>query len=435
MSISLSVSLCLSLPTLSIASDIILFILDASGSMLDEVDGTRKMVTAKETLDQLLQDIPPETKLGLLSYGLFSRISCDDVHVVVGIADNTHEKIKNFIGKIKPKGNTPIANALKMGGEHLTAYKGENKYMILISDGIETCGGDPCQVARTLAEKGNNIKIHVVGFDVRGEAREQLECIAKAGRGRYFNADSTAGFKEAIAAVKEEVKAVEPEPEPAKPVEYFSDDFNGDDLTEHWEIINPDPDSFIVENGELLMINSTPASFAADNIGNMFHLNKPLPEGDWIATVKLNIDFQSGHERIFFGLYNDKENYLVSVLSTNYDANSGWHFLYITPTKALKGVVTSNQTNVWHTKRNMDFNSGMAECQPILLRLEKKGRAYISSMKLEGVAEPKWLEMPGLKLLRAKGNIAVGVFQAAKGKGETTVKVDWVKIEAPAKVE
>jgi hypothetical protein len=61
--ISLSVSLCICSPGFSIASDNILFVLDASGSMWEKVDGTIKMTTAKQTLGQLLKDIPA-TKSG-----------------------------------------------------------------------------------------------------------------------------------------------------------------------------------------------------------------------------------------------------------------------------------------------------------------------------------------------------------------------------------
>ncbi|MCZ6639356.1 MAG: hypothetical protein O6830_05270, partial [Candidatus Dadabacteria bacterium] len=216
---------------------------------------------------------------------------------------------------------------------------------------------------------------------------------------------------------------------------YFFDDFDGDELKKVWKVINPDPDSFIVEEGMLMAFSSLEGNLSAENISNVFRLGKPMPEGDWVATVKLDIDFQSERERVFFGLYDDKDNYLVNVLSTArgscYSGGSYRFHLYMTPTKVLKNIVTENSIEVWNIERcnKGSFNELMANGQPILIRLEKRGRAYTSAIKLEGTEEPAWIELPEMKLLRANGNLTIGLYQASKGKGETTVKVDWVKIE------
>jgi len=78
-----------------------------------------------------------------------------------------------------------------------------------------------------------------------------------------------------------------------------------------------------------------------------------------------------------------------------------------------------------------DYPSQMKKAQPILLRLEKKGHAYISSIKLNGVKKPAWFSLGKLSLLRAKGGLSFGVYQATKAEGETSIHVDWVKIEVP----
>ncbi len=234
----------------------------------------------------------------------------------------------------------------------------------------------------------------------------------------------------AVAEVKQVAQATKaPERNPTV-TEVFRDDFDGEDLAEHWEVINPDPEAFIVEDGNLLMISSTPAGFAQGNIGNLLRLNQPLPKGDWTATAKIVVDFQSLSDRVFFGLYDDGENYLVNVLSLGYDGNYPHFILFVSADKALKGAITTSNTRVWNTERVSDI-AAVGQGQPYLLRLEKKGRAYMGSIKLEGVEAPKWIPLPALRLLRSKGNLAIGVFQTPGGSGEIALMVDSIKIEVP----
>lgn len=61
--------------------------------------------------------------------------------------------------------------------------------ILLISDGEDNCGTpQPCEVAEQLGKDGAGLRIDTVGFQVKGAAREQLECVAKAGNGRYYDA-------------------------------------------------------------------------------------------------------------------------------------------------------------------------------------------------------------------------------------------------------
>ena len=71
----------------------------------------------------------------------------------------------------------------------------------------------------------------------------------------------------------------------------------------------------------------------------------------------------------------------------------------------------------------------MREGQPILLRMEKAGRAYVSSVKMEGTDEPQWIKLNKLTLLQPKGKLAFGVYQKKQASGETSLTVEWIKIE------
>jgi len=417
----------------------VMFILDGSNSMWGQVGGVAKIKTAKNVLAKMLGELPADTKVGLMAYGYTAKEDCKDVHVLAPIGSMDATGLTGKLDSIVPKGKTPITYALETSAHQFSDLE-QNNQIVLISDGKETCGGDPCMVAAKLSKKGLHVKVHVVGFDVSGKEREQLECIAKAGGGRYFNASSTKDFKVAIAEVKKEVAVVKPK---AKYKEYFFDNFEGENLKGAWEVLHPNPDNFIVEDGHLLVINSKAGNLLADNVENILRLTQPLPKGNWRATMKLNADYSTGQERIFFGLYDNKNNYLNSLISEKigscYPGGSYRYHLNLVANKVLRGKLTEASKEAWSITRDCqgpsgaDYGTQMKKAQPILLRLEKKGRAYISSIKLEGVKKPVWFALDKLTVLRAKGGLAFGLFQANRTEGETSIYVDWVKVEVAEK--
>ncbi len=430
--IALGVSVCLAVPALSSAETNMLFILDGSNSMWGQVDGVAKIVTAKDVLGKLLTDLPPETKAGLMAYG-HRTADCTDVEVLSSFGSDSTAVLVKKLNAVVPRGKTPIGYSLLKSGRIFEGLKGQNNHVVLISDGIETCGADPCKTTASLIKAGIDVRIHVVGFDVNKNERMQLECIAEAGGGRYFHAGSTKGLKEAIAEVKKEIRVaqVKPKPKPkkAEPKKYFFDDFDGDELKQHWEVINPDPDAFIVEDGNLLVVSSTPADLAKENVPNLFRLTKSIPKGDWVMTAKFTIAYQTMQEKIVLGLYNNKKNYIVGGIwapevwaqATQLNAEA---------VKASKGKITRFERAAYKGRENPSYAEAVkAIPQPILLRLRKHGRSYFVGVKLEGVEDPKWQELEKLTSLRAKGNLVIGLYQAQKVGGETTMKVDWVKIE------
>jgi len=415
------------------ASSNVLFILDGSNSMWGQVDGAPKIFTAKKVLVSLLKDLPEGTNVGIMVYGHRSEGNCRDVELLVPIGPNDPSKLAKRIETIQPKGKTPLTYSLEQSLPLFASLKGQNNYVVLVSDGKETCGGDPCQAAKKLAAAGVGLKIHVVGFDVSDEERKQLECIAKEGKGRYFNAKNTEGFKKAFAQVKKEVAA--PPPLPKKEV-YFFDDFDGNELKEHWEVINPNPDNFVVEDGSLLVVSSKSGSLSQGSVENIFRLTKPMPAGDWIITTKFTIDLQTQAEIPFLGIYDDKDSYIILL---GYGATGGnWYnrpIFNIRIVKRMHGKESKFTKKLFFGKpmgsmETFRFSEAIKTMpQPILFRLKKKGRSYFASAMLEKAKHPRWVELEKVTALRAKGNLVLGIYQAKRVSGETTITFDWVKIE------
>ncbi|MCP3982808.1 MAG: hypothetical protein GY723_00375 [bacterium] len=209
----------------------------------------------------------------------------------------------------------------------------------------------------------------------------------------------------------------------------FRDDFEGEDLGGQWEVLNPDPDAYIVEGGNLLMI-ATQAESIDDKVTNLVRLATPLPKGDWVATMQLRIDYQTGRENAFLGLYEDSKNYLLfSVRAISYYEAIRGARLFFVGDKSSKGKKNSFQRVIWGGAGGVPFSQDQPP-NPIQIRITKKGRTYLPAVRFEGVAEPVWVEHEKFTSLRQKGGLTLGLFQYAdSGGGETSMTVDWINVE------
>lgn len=175
-----------------------LLILDGSNSMWGQLNGVNKIVTARESIRTLLESAEGNIQFGLLTYGTAGKQdSCQDFNLAVSPEKYDLVKLLKEVYKLKPKGRSPIAAALKEAAKHLPT---ENAHILLVSDGIESCKGDPCTTAKQLVEENPSLQIDVVGF--RAEKEAQLECIAENGRGAFVVATDTERLKTLLAGVQ-----------------------------------------------------------------------------------------------------------------------------------------------------------------------------------------------------------------------------------------
>ncbi len=186
----------------------ILIVFDASRSMEEKIRGETKIHIAKRVLEDVLLKAGSNINIGLRVYGSSKPTNditsdCNDSRLLILPGINNRRSIISEIYKILPQGFTPITFSLNQAISDLSPYSGE-KSIILISDGLETCGADPCEFSNSLKDSGIDLKIDVVGFGVSDdwEAKKQLECIALSTNGRYFAANSdeelTRGLSESI---------------------------------------------------------------------------------------------------------------------------------------------------------------------------------------------------------------------------------------------
>jgi Ca-activated chloride channel family protein len=189
-------------------TDLVL-ILDCSGSMIDKTkDGRTKMEVAKEVISDLILSVPDGRRLCLIVYGHNRELKCQAVEVVQELAPmDVTLKLRLVAGveRLQPVGCTPIALALRTAGRELARAQG-NSGLILLTDGMETCNGDPNREAAKLAEvPGLKFGIHVIGFDVEPKERAAVEGIARAGKGQFYDARSAEKLQHTVAALRKEI--------------------------------------------------------------------------------------------------------------------------------------------------------------------------------------------------------------------------------------
>lgn len=176
-------------------------ILDVSNSMWGQVDGRVKMELAREALAGALGGFPAGMPVGLRAYG--HRVSyedeaggCRDTELLIAPEPGAADRVVARAGELRPRGQTPIAFALEAAAEDIRARGGGT--LLLISDGIESCGGDPVAVAERLRAEGLPVVVHTVGLGVDAAAAAQLRQLAAAGGGEFFDAPSASDLVQGV---------------------------------------------------------------------------------------------------------------------------------------------------------------------------------------------------------------------------------------------
>ncbi len=179
----------------------ILILLDGSGSMIDPWQGTNKWEVAKKlvvkTIDSI-QRTDPNVEIGLRVFGHQQPKSvhdCKDSKLEVPISKNSATSVKLALNRISPKGYTPIAYSLFLSaGDFPTAEA--NNAIILITDGIENCDGDPCASTQALRDKRITLEPFIIGLGIEEKDKQQFDCV-----GAYYDASNPATFSNAMSIV------------------------------------------------------------------------------------------------------------------------------------------------------------------------------------------------------------------------------------------
>jgi Ca-activated chloride channel family protein len=177
----------------------ILFVFDASQSMLASWQSDRKITIANKLMAELLDSLRnvPDLQLGLRIYGHqknYPPQDCDDSRLEIPLGFGNVDNIKNKLKTTNPKGTTPIAASLQAAGGDFPPCDNCRNIIILITDGLEECDGDPCAVSLALQKQGIILKPFVIG--IGRSFAEQFDCV-----GTYFDATTEKDFSTALKVV------------------------------------------------------------------------------------------------------------------------------------------------------------------------------------------------------------------------------------------
>ena len=175
----------------------IIFIYDASGSMWGQMQGKTKMAIAAKVLSNAVNELPDNQQVGLVAYGHRKKGDCQDVEFLVEANNSDKAVVNQSLKAIKPLGKTPLAYSATQVIDKLRESKGKAT-IILVTDGIESCNGDICDVVSKAKAEGIDFKLHIIGFGLKEGETEQLSCAAKAGDGQYYDAADAGALGDVI---------------------------------------------------------------------------------------------------------------------------------------------------------------------------------------------------------------------------------------------
>lgn len=181
----------------------VLLMLDASGSMAARLGASTKMDAARSALTSFVEGLGEDAQVALRVYGhtgdntpAGKPASCRGTALVHAFAPLDAARFRSAVASFEPRGWTPIAAALEAAANDFPKQGGARNVVYLVSDGEETCGGDPAAAARALRESGIAVTVNVIGFGVDEKTAAQLRPIAAAGGGEYLAADTATALTE-----------------------------------------------------------------------------------------------------------------------------------------------------------------------------------------------------------------------------------------------
>jgi Ca-activated chloride channel homolog len=188
-------------------TDDAMIVFDASGSMSG--NQTLGIPNSKPRIDEvrwaLSQVLPSATKfrrVGLITYGPGPYNQCN-VQLDLKPTKNAAKKIMNAVNSLVPAGKTPLTSAVEQAAEVLD-FRNKPGVIVAVTDGEETCGRSPCELAKALHDAAEHLTVHVVAFRYSGyswtgeSSLMDLMCLANQNNGLYIKANSEQELVEAL---------------------------------------------------------------------------------------------------------------------------------------------------------------------------------------------------------------------------------------------
>lgn len=334
----------------------ILFLLDGSGSMLAEWGPTQKINVAKRFLSDLVDSLQVnnDLELALRVYGhQYHRKHqrCDDSKLEVGFGRNNHKKIIQKLNQIDPKGTTPLAYSLELAANDFPADGNTRNIIIIITDGIESCEGDPCAVSLNLQKQNIFLKPFIIGIGMKDDFLSEFGCM-----GQFYDAENIQEFKKVLGtaiyqALEKTTVGIqllnhENQPEITHINISFINDFTGIPAYEfiHYKDSDNLPDTVEVDGviSYDIIVNTVPPVIQTDPKiipGQHNLITIKCPVGNLVVAQKNHSEYKKDVEVLLYGIDDNTMLHAIEI-EENHLFLSGYYNLEITtlPRIKLEGV-------------------------------------------------------------------------------------------------
>ncbi|MRU16844.1 VWA domain-containing protein [Roseovarius sp. A21] len=399
-----------------------MIVLDGSGSMWGQIDGTPKIEIARDAIGTMLADWPTGRQLGLMAYGHRREGDCNDIETLMSLGPLDRDVVEAALNDITPRGKTPVGASVRAAAETV----GNSGSVVVVTDGLENCGADLCALGEELAASSSGFTAHLIGFDVE-DADGQLACLAEATGGRYMPASDASSLTGAL----QEISA----PEPKGPL--FVDEFDRAELGPEWTIEHPDPSGFIVDAGVLVTMTVEPGYMGdAKDQPNVFRwTGAKFPEGDWDLSADFTarmgeVQTLGGRRAIVqVGRHADVDNTISAYVYRQGNSNDD---LWLRLRAMSGGTETRAEVEIAGDTRGYDLAQILRDFEEkgARLTISKRGRDYVGRLSLNGWTlqdgGPEVIETDPIQILRTRGDPAL--FAGTLGSEQTVAEFDRIEI-------
>ena len=169
----------------------VVVIVDGSGSMGEPFVGApSRMAMAKDAIEHVVTGLPAPVDVALIDFS-----DCDRVRLDKFYSQPERPSLIREVRGLRPDRGTPLARSIERAGNIVSGDV--ESTIVVVSDGEDTCGRDPCAAARAVKAKRPNVTINVI--DVSGErGRSMVQCIAGATGGKVLTPNSSLDMKNKV---------------------------------------------------------------------------------------------------------------------------------------------------------------------------------------------------------------------------------------------
>jgi len=175
-------------------------LLDASGSMKTKIGGKSKMDIAKQAVKKFTSTLPKNAQISLRVYGhkgssngADKATSCNSTEEIYSAEGYQASQLQSALNSVTASGWTPIAKAIESVKQDVSSEITDS-YIYVVSDGEETCGGDPVVAAKNLNQSNVKTIVNIIGFDVGSTGQQSLKQVATAGGGEFIAVSNEAAL-------------------------------------------------------------------------------------------------------------------------------------------------------------------------------------------------------------------------------------------------